>query len=306
MTVSMQPSSKAYLYAMLAILFWSTMSSAFKLSLRLMPFDLLLFWSVLAAVLLLLSILLFTKKLGQMWYQSKRAWLSSALMGFINPFAYYVVLFKAYELLRAQEAGVLNYSWPIVLVVLSALFLSQKITGRDWVAIGISFLALIIISTEGKPWTMQFTHPTGVLLAVSSAFLWASYWILNVRDTREAIQKIASNMLFGLLYISVFLNLSGSWQLPKPQALTASLYIGFFEMGIGFVLWLTALGHAENTAKISNLVFLSPFMALFWIYLLVGEKILPSTVIGLACIIGSIFIQQRRPKQFKNKMLKRI
>lgn len=216
----------------------------------------------------------------------------SALMGLINPFGYYLILFKAYDLLRAQEAGVLNYTWPVILVLLSVPFLGQKIGLKGFAAVFLSFFGLIVISTEGKPFSMQFSNPIGVALAVGSAFLWASYWIINMRDQRKAILKITTNMLFGFLYICVHVFLFFEWVLPDLKGFAGAFYIGIFEMGITFVWWLLALQHASNTARISNLVFLSPFIALFWIHLFVGERILPSTVIGLFLIVGGIVLQQ--------------
>jgi len=71
---------------------------------------------------------------------SRKELLASAVMGFFNPFLYYLVLFKAYELLEAQIAGTLNYTWPIVLVILSIFLLKQRISTWSIVAILISFL----------------------------------------------------------------------------------------------------------------------------------------------------------------------
>ena len=65
-------------------------------------------------------------------------------------------------------------------------------------------------------------------------------------------------------------------------------------MGITFVLWLMALNYSVTTAKVSNLIFLSPFIALFFIRFFVGEKILPTTVFGLILIIAGILLQQAK------------
>jgi drug/metabolite transporter (DMT)-like permease len=76
------------------------------------------------------------------------------------------------------------------------------------------------------------------------------------------------------------------------QGLAGGIYIGLFEMGITFVLWLNALKYSSTTAKVSNLIYLSPFLSLILIYFTVGETILPSTVIGLSLIVAGIGMQQ--------------
>jgi len=288
----MQDQKKAYIFALFAVLFWSTMSSAFKLSLSCLSFDLLLFWSVSWG----LVVMVLLNQLGHSPVQvkniSKKNLFSSALMGLFNPFLYYLVLFKAYDLLEAQEAGTLNYTWPIVLVLLSIPFLHQKISMKALVAIFISFLGVLIISTHGDLLSLHFKNLLGVMLAVGSAILWAIYWILNMRDSREETGKILMNLFFGWLYIVFYFTITGKpVLLPGWHALAGSLYIGLFELSITFVIWLKALNYSKDTAKVSNLIYLSPFFGLFWIHITVGENIHLYTLVGLIFIIAGIVLQ---------------
>ena len=290
----MKKQKKAYFLALVAILFWSTMSSAFKISLRFISFDLLIFWSAIIGLLALTLILAFNKEISFKQQFTKRNILRSAVMGFFNPFLYYLVLLKAYSLLEAQVAGILNYTWPIVLVLLSVPFLKQKIPFYSFFALFISFVGIIIIGTDGDPYAMQITEPFGIFLALLSAFFWAIYWILNLKDEkRKSEEKIFLNLLFGLVYIAVYLLVKGvEIEMPNWQTIVGAIYIGMFELSISFVIWLNALKLSSNTAKVSNLVYLSPFVALFWIRLTVGEEIHFSTVIGLIFIVSGILVQQ--------------
>ena len=285
--------NKAYLLALLAVVFWSTMSSAFKITLRYIPFDQLLLWSSLFGTIALILINQLGKKPLNFKHFSGKDLVSSAIMGFFNPFLYYLVLFKAYELLEAQIAGTLNYTWPIVLVIMSIFLLKQKINIWSIIAILISFLGIVIISTHGSFINLGNSNPLGIILAVGSALFWAYYWILNMKDKREETGKIFLNLFFGFVYILIYLLFtSDSFSFPTGYALLGSIYIGIFEMSLTFVIWLLALKHSENTAKVSNLIYLSPFIALFFIRFTVGEEIHLSTFIGLIFIIGGILIQQ--------------
>jgi drug/metabolite transporter (DMT)-like permease len=286
---------KAYSLALLAVLFWSTVSSAFKISLRYLSFEDLLFWSSMAGIIMLGILNQTGKNPLRLRSLTRKAWLSSALMGFLNPFLYYLVLFKAYQLLEAQEAGTLNYTWPVVLVLFSILFLGQKIKAQALMAIFISFFGILVIGTGGHPFLMRFSHPLGVALAVGSAVLWAAYWILNMRDPREETGMILLNMLFGWVYLVIFFAVQGRWPaVPPLSGFLGSLYIGAFEMSFTMVLWLKALNYSADTAKVSNLIYLSPFLALFWINRTVGEPIHGYTVVGLVFIVGGIVLQQWR------------
>lgn len=298
----MQPHKKSILFALLSVAFWSTMSSAFKITLRYIAPDLLLLWASFFSILVLAVIIALRGQFGQLFRQSRKQFWWSAFSGLINPFAYYLVLFKAYDLLQAQEAGTLNYSWPVVLTILSVPLLGQKIGLRAFLAIQISFFGLWVISTKGQIWPVRFTNPAGVALALGSAVLWAVYWIINLKDSRDALIKIFMNTFFGGAYITAYLFFFSEIRFPAWQALAGALYIGLFEMGITFVFWLLALKYAPHTAKVNSLIFLSPFMALFFIRLFVGEAILPSTIIGLLLIVSGIILQQLPSHWFNLKL----
>jgi drug/metabolite transporter (DMT)-like permease len=287
----MKNQRKAYVFALMAVICWSTIGSAFKISLRYTDFlTLLLFASFTATVILFITVVI-QRNVTLLLSTSMRGMWSSAIMGLLNPFLYYVVLLQAYDRLPAQEAGTLNYIWPLVLVLLSIPILKQKIRFISILAILTSFFGIILISTQGRLATMQFHDPAGVILAVGSAVFWALYFILNMRDPRGDLVKIFLNFLFGSLYVLVFYLFRGRFTPPAWQGIAGGLWLGLFEMGIPFILWLKALNHSSTTARVSNLIYLSPFISLILIHFVVGETILLSTVAGLLFIVGGVLWQ---------------
>ncbi|MDP7264330.1 MAG: DMT family transporter, partial [Candidatus Thermoplasmatota archaeon] len=134
----MKGQSRATIFAITAVLFWSTVATAFKISLRHVDHLQLLFYSSVVSTIVLLLILLAQKKTHLFSGYSRNAYFRSAALGFLNPFLYYVILFKAYDILLAQEAQTLNYVWPLALVLLSIPILKQKINTRDIIAVFIS------------------------------------------------------------------------------------------------------------------------------------------------------------------------
>jgi hypothetical protein len=81
--------------------------------------------------------------------------------------------------------------------------------------------------------------------------------------------------------------------IPGWQAVAGVLYIGIFEMGVAYVFWLKGLQLSVTTAKVSNLLFIAPFISLILINLIVGEPLLWSTLSGLAFITIGIILQKR-------------
>ena len=288
----MQKQNKAYFLAIIAVLFWSTVASAFKISLQYLDYFQLLFFSSLVSTLLLFLLILSQNKISEICKTNSKDLLKSALMGFLNPFLYYVVLLKAYSLLKAQEAGTLNYVWPVVIVLLSVPLLKQKISVKSLLAILISFAGAVIIGTNGRIFTLEFSNLEGVLLALGSSVIWSLFWIFNLKDHRETLNKLFLNFVFGMIYITLACIIFSEISLPNLKSILGSTYIGLFEMGITYIIWLRALQLSTTTAKISNLIFLSPFISLIIIYFTVGEKIMLSTILGLSLIIGGIVIQK--------------
>jgi len=287
----MKNQRKAYSYALLAVLCWSTIGSAFKISLKHIGISHLLLISSLTACLVLFLVVLIRKNGGLLRKVTLREAGSSAVMGLLNPFLYYLVLLKAYDLLPAQEAGTLNYIWPVVLVLLSIPLLKQKIRLTSILAILVSFAGILIISTHGHILEFRFTDPLGVMLALGSAVFWALYWILNMQDKREDITRLFLNFCFGFSYVFIYILIFQRFSFPSWKGLAGGIYLGLFEMGIPFILWLKALNYSSTTARVSNLIYLSPFLSLIIIHFVVGEKILLSTLTGLVLIVSGILWQ---------------
>ena len=285
--------NKAYLYAGTAVLMWSTVGSAFKLTLsHLSPVQMLLYASFIS-ILVLFAILLIQKKLPLLFSSGREKIFHSALNGLLNPFLFYIVLFYSYDLLLTQEAMVINFTWPLPLTLLSILILKQKIGWKSIMAILISFFGIVIIVTRGDLLSLKFANPPGVVLALSSTIIWSVFWIINIRDKRDEVIKLFLNFLFGFIYILITAIIMDILIIPSWQAIAGILYIGTFEMGIAYVFWLIGLQLSSTTAKVSNLLFLAPFISLLLINLIVGEKILWSTFGGLAFITAGIILQRR-------------
>lgn len=288
----------SYIYALLAILFWSTIPTAFKISLgELDILPVLTIASVVSAAVLFL-IILSERKIALVKKSSPGELVNSALLGLINPFLYYLILLKAYQILPAQVAQPLNMIWPIILVFLSVPILKQKIAKRSFVALFISFAGVYIISSQGNLFNPGHADIRGVLLATGSSVFWALYFILNVKDKRDEAVKLFLNFLFGSLYLIIAVLIAGKW--PDNigfRGIASSVYIGLFEMGITFFFWLKALKMSPTTDKVSNLVYLAPFLSLVFVHFILHEPVFFTTPAGLLLIISGIMVQNRKRKQ---------
>jgi len=295
----MRNQTKAYILTLLVITFWATAATAFKIALEYVTPYILLLYSTLFSSIALFIILCSQKKLGRLKKSASGTLARAALLGFLNPFLYYVILFKAYAILPGQIAMSLNYGWPLVLTLLSVPILGQRLSKSQLLAVVVSFMGAVIIATKGEFTNFGDVSRLGVLLAGGSTLIWATYWLFNARDGLDPVAKLFTGFCFGLLFTTVYGLIVGGIELPPTQAWPALIYVSLFEMSITFTLWLTALQLTSSAARIGNLIYITPFFSLLILNLVIGEDIHPATFIGLLLIVGSILFQGRLGRKTK-------
>ena len=183
---------------------------------------------------------------------------------------------------------------PAMLVLLSVPLLGQKLKLKSIISVVLGLVGVYVISTRGELFNIQIEEPFGVILAAGSSVIWALSWIMNQKDKREGQKKLFWSFLFGLLYICITIPFFSEFKLPETNGILALLYIGLFEMGITFFIWLKALHLTDRNDRISNLIFLSPFLALIFIHFILGEELFYTTWFGLVLIVIGIFIAKIR------------
>lgn len=286
----MNSQRKATLLGLGAVLAWSTVATAFKLTLRHVDhFQLLLLANVFSLVSLGV-VLGLQGRLHLLLCATGRQYRVAFGLGLLNPFIYYLVLFKAYELLPAQVAQPLNFTWALTLSWLSVPLLGQKVGWRHGLAGLICYFGVVVLATGGDLATFKVANPLGVGLALGTTVIWALYWIGNAKSDLDPVTGLFLGFAFALPFVAgatlLFSDLRFGW-----EGWLGGAYVGAFEMGFTFVLWLTALRLTTSTARIANLIFLAPFLSLVFIHFVLGEHVVPATIIGLVLIVAGLLLQ---------------
>lgn len=285
--------TSAYKYALISVFLWSTVATAFKVSLSYMTPESLVLYASTTSLIVLFVVLVIEKKLHLVITHIKNNSLLILLLGAINPFLYYLVLFKAYDLLPAQEAQSINYTWALMLSLLSVPFLKHKLSIYDIIAGIVCYFGVLIIATKGAPFSLNFSNKEGLILALASTVLWSLYWIFSTKSKADSTVSLFCNFLFSFPMIIIYFIFTQPLELPNLSGLLGAVYVGLFEMGITFLFWLKAMQSTTNTSQIANLIFISPFLSLIFIYFILGEPILLSTIVGLTLIIFGLIFQQK-------------
>ena len=289
----MKKNTHSILLALAAVLSWSTVATAFKVALTyLTHFEMLLIAS-LTSVLIFTIVLTFQHKWELVKQLNGKQWKELAFQGFLNPAAYYLILFKAYDMLPAQVAQPVNYAWPIVLLILLAVFAKQPIPSKKYIGMIISMSGVVMISLGTGQLSGMSVPATGVLLAAISAFFWAGYWMVNNKHKHsvDAIVSLFGSFVCGSLYLIVCIPFFGL-SVPNINGLLAGMYVGGFEMAIPFICFGIAMRITSNPTLINQLCYLSPFLSLFFIAMVLHEPIVITTYIGLTLIVAGIVFNE--------------
>lgn len=280
---------QAVLLALLAVALWSTVATGFKLGLRTLEPVQLLFAGALVSTVFFWAV---AGWLGRLRLPAKGVG-QAALFGLLNPFAYYVVLFAAYDRLPAQVAQPLNYTWSIAMALLAWPILGQRPTRPILLGILLSYGGVLIVL---RPWGLDQSQAIdwgGVALALGSTLLWAGYWLAQARSTIDPIALLAWSFPFGLAATAALCAAGPGWPPLSADTLLFGAWVGLVEMGVAFLLWRYALALTANAARIGQLIYLAPLLSLGLIALVLGEAIHPASVIGLGVIIAGLAVANR-------------
>ncbi len=277
--------------ASFVVFFWATVATAFKLALGGMGAVTLLIISSTTALFVFAINLGINGKLLKTLRSliDRETLIRSVWQGALNPFIYYLILFKGYSLLPAQIAQPMNFSWQVVMIVLMAIFMKQKIGFKQALGVAVSFGGVVILSLNNGADSSGTLSLAGIVLILTSTVIWALYWMLKIDNSKDPAEELFRNFLTGVIYLLIV-------YLIFPEPITfgtpffAAVYVGLFEMGITFILWNKALNIASDRVIITQMIYLAPMLSFIIINRVLGEEIQLLTIAGLALIVSGIFI----------------
>ena len=280
---------RAVACALTAVAMWSTVATAFKLGLMTMrPVQLLALASV-------FSLFVFTAAWGILRPRPARRrdlWKAAGL-GLANPLAYYLILFEAYDRLPAQIAQPINYTWALVLAMLAVPLLRQRLSGRTLAGIAVSYIGVTVLVTQGQALHVNRLDGAGVLFALASTVVWAGYWIMAARLPLHPTQQLLPAFAVGTPCVLAACALSVGLPPLTHRNFVFGMWVGMFEMGLAFLAWNRGMTLTRNAGRLSQLIFLAPFLSLMLIDRVLGETTHATAWAGLALIVAGLMLGQR-------------
>lgn len=290
----------SYAYVSLSVLLWASTAAVAKLLLQDISNIQLTFYSFIFSILGLLTIVVAQGKLKLLKEYKAKDYVRMAFMGTLGCYFYYIFLFGALMYAPAQEAFIVNYLWPMMVVIFAILVLKEKLTLKKMLGLVLSFIGVYVVATKGELLSFTFANAKGDILATLGAVSYGLFSVLGKKHKYETFTSMLLYYCFG--FVLVLITVFAFSSIPKVSLvqLAGLAWLGIMTNALAFVFWFKALEHGD-TAKMANIVFLTPFLSLVYIYFLVDEPILMSSIIGLAFIVLGIAIQESRRQKIETE-----
>lgn len=281
---------KNYLYAIITVLIWSTMAALVKKIMFDIPNLEALSVSSWFAFLFLLLVNLKNKNIKKMKNYSLKDYGVMSGLGFLGLFLYSALYYYGIGQLSSQEACILNYLWPIMLVLFSCIILKEKITVMKGLAMLCSFAGVVILSLGEKSATGG-NATVGMVSCIVAAACYGLFSVLNKKADYD--QNIAMMIIWLVVAVCAMIlgPITENWVPIRGVQWLGIIWLGVVVDAIAYLLWALALKGAENTAQIANLAYLTPFLSLIVSAVFLKEKIELRAFVALVFIIGGILVQ---------------
>ena len=291
---------KSYLYAGITVLIWSTLATVAKMVLDDIPsFQVLAVSSALAFVFLL-AVNIVSGSIKEIKRYRAKEYLMMTGLGFLGLFMYSALYYYGISVLSSQEACILNYLWPMMIVVFACVLLREKLTVRKVIAMLMSFAGIVVLSL-GNGGADSGNKLFGFLACVTAAVCYGLFSVLNKKHTLDQ----GVTMMWSWLTVAVCSAVAGlifeKWQPISGTQWAGVAWLGVAVNAVAYLLWAIALKGARDSANIANLAYLVPFLSILLSAVVLKERITINAVIAIVLIIGGILLQSIRLKGKTNE-----
>ena len=280
-----------YFFAVLCVVLWSFIPIVARHGQVTLDNIQFLFWSNTVSFIIILTI--FTLNNG--FRYQRLTWpcvFYVGFLGFLGCTLYYLFLYFGYASGNSIEVLLLQYTWPIFMILIASLFLKELITVSSVSALIIGFLGVGLIITEGDFSAVSFSSIFVSFLVLSGALSFAVFSVLIKDLSIEILQLVLLLFLGGFLSALILTGIFTNFALPSRSEVIFIFLNGALVNGVSYILWLLALRRISAQSA-AMLVFLTPFLSSIWITFFLNGVWHSFYFLGGAFIMLSSFLSLR-------------
>ena len=281
----------ATLSGLLAILLWASLALLTTLTAGLPPFQVLASSFGVAALLGLLRAALRGRS-G--WNELRQPWPALALTT-TALFGYHALYFIALKRAPALEANLLNYLWPLLIVLFAGLLPGVRVRGGQVVGTLLGLVAAIVLVTRGSSLQIRGEYLPGYLAALSAAVIWAAYSVINRRHAQVPSAAITIACALVSLFGAIAHHLFETHVEPNATQWLALAGMGVGPVGAAFLLWDHGTKRGD-IALLGSLSYLAPLLSSLLLVLAGKAQAHASQALAIALLLAGAWLSVRKPR----------
>jgi len=282
-----------YIYAIIAVCAWGSVFTIakFVIANKFMDPFVLAFWRFFWGWIFLLFIIKFNlKRIFEIFKKDPYTFLYLALSG-----VYFMVIFVFISLktTSASVSSILLHSNPIFVLLISIMFLKEKVSLPKLIGIIIGFLGCLIVS-KGNIFIFSWRGEKISIYPIFAAICWAIYTVLGEKPTKKYgatettfIASFIGSIFLFLTVIALKLDIFGE----NIKGFLTGIYLGIIPTGIAFTLWFKALNYMKPSS-LAQFQYLGPVTTLILSFFILKEVVSPAVILGMFLIFISFFLMQ--------------
>ena len=284
----MKPLSKkahGIFYVALCIFLWSMIPTFAKLSQSRLDHHQYLFYSSVVSFLSLLAVATYRQRTHELLKYSAKTYLALLGLGFLD-FLFYLLLYFGYERDNGLEVLVMQYTWPIFIVLLSLFILKERLGFAKIVSLILGFSGVAIVITKGDLEQVDFGNIGVIITVLIGAFSFALFSVLSKKVSINLTNAVSVYFFTAVVYSFISMETFSSFTFPTANEWLFIAVNGVFLNGISYLFWIKALQNAD-ASFVAPFIFITPVLSASFLIAVFDEPILPVYFIGLALVISS-------------------
>lgn len=284
--------SKGTLYVLICVILWALIPVVAKLGQSNLDSHQFLFWSSLISFLVLLASLIFTGKIATIKKNSLKDWLFLSILGLLGTYIYYLFLYLGYAKAAGLEVLVVQYTWPILIVIFSIFILKEPLTAKKSWAVALGFGGVALVLSKGELQAIKINNLDVILLVLAGSSCFALFSVLSKKVTQEPLSVVSTYFLVATIASFISMLCFSEFTLPSQSDLSPILLNGILVNGFSYVFWFQALKSCE-ASYLAPFTFIAPILSAFYLILFFDEPFLAVYGVGLVLVVVGGLVNSR-------------
>jgi drug/metabolite transporter (DMT)-like permease len=278
-----------YLLMSILLVLWGSFAAVSKMALTMLDYYQVQFYMFGSAVVIFTVMFSLNGRIKSLFTLRPKEMAKLLLYGLPN-YLYYLFYILSLGLIPVIEASMLNYMFPIFIVLLSVPMFGESLTLAKGFSILLGFIGMMAIVSNGDITAIRLTNLGGDLLALGAALSWALFSGLGRKNKVDQDLSIYVFTLSAFAFSSIGLVGFSTFTVPNITSLGWAVCLGISNIVLGSFLWIRGL-KSSSSSLIASLSYLTPFVTLLFIIVMLGERLSVPQTVGFLIISAGIVIQ---------------